>query len=134
MSKRWTDKDLQQLRPGMVCAKKVIVPNSCTAPKQLADNQLKAAVQKKGKTASHALGRLPAGKMNKTEERYAQHLELQKSAGLVLWYAFEPMNLRLGVNCYYRIDFLVLMADHSLEVHEVKGKWEDDALVKIKVA
>ncbi len=81
-----------------------------------------------------ALGRLPTGKMNKTERRYADQLELQKAAGDVLWWAFEPVNLRLGIDCFYKIDFLVMKFDGLLECHEVKGYWTDDALVKIRVA
>jgi hypothetical protein len=38
-----------------------------------------------GITTRKALGRLSAGKMNKTEVRYADRLELQKAAWDVLW-------------------------------------------------
>jgi hypothetical protein len=86
------------------------------------------------KERMQALGRLRTGEMNQTEKRYAQYLELQKVAGDVLWWAFEPLNLRLGHNCFYRVDFLVLKSTGVLECHEVKGHWTDDALVKIRVA
>ena len=86
------------------------------------------------KPASFALGRMKAGKMNKTERHYADHLEALKMAGEVLWYEFEPMNLRLADNCFYKIDFLVMIKSGQLECHEVKGFWTDDALVKIKIA
>lgn len=82
----------------------------------------------------YALGRLKAGQMNKTEKLYNDRLELLKQAGEVLWFAYEPANLRLAPKCYYRVDFLVMTKDGALEAHEVKGFWEDDALVKIKVA
>lgn len=72
--------------------------------------------------------------MNKTETQYANYLEMMKLAGDILGYWFEPMSLRLSKGCHYRIDFMVMMADCSIEMHEVKGHWEDDALVKIKVA
>lgn len=81
-----------------------------------------------------ALGRLKSGTMNKLETKYAAYLEGLKAAGIIHWYSFEPANLRLGDKCFYRIDFMVLNGDNALEVHEVKGRWEDDALVKIKVA
>ncbi len=81
-----------------------------------------------------ALGRLKAGKMNKTESEWAQYLELRKSAGLVSWYKFEGIKLRLADNTFYSPDFAVMLADGSLEIHEVKGHWRDDARVKIKVA
>jgi hypothetical protein len=72
--------------------------------------------------------------MNKTEEAYAQHLELGRRMGEIAWYAFEPIKFRLAANTFYTPDFLVMMADGQLEVHECKGFWEDDARVKIKVA
>lgn len=86
------------------------------------------------KPASFALGRMMAGNMNKTESAYAGYLEALKQTGEVLWYEFEPMNLRIGENCYYRVDFLVMVKSGQLEAHEVKGYWTDDALVKIKAA
>lgn len=81
-----------------------------------------------------ALGRLKSGTMNKTEALYSQRLELLKRAGEILWFEFEPMNLRLGANLFYKVDFLVMVKSGELEVHETKGFWTDDALVKIKVA
>lgn len=84
--------------------------------------------------ASFALGRIKAGKMNKTEAAYAKYLEALKQSGEVLWYEFEPMNLRLADKCFYAVDFLVLLKNGQLECHECKGYWQDDALVKIKAA
>ena len=81
-----------------------------------------------------ALGRIKGRKMNKTEAAYNRLLEVRKGTGEVLWYAFEAINLRIGDNCFYRVDFFVLNANRELEAHEVKGYWTDDALVKIKVA
>lgn len=84
--------------------------------------------------ACHALGRLPTGVMNKTEEAYAKVLEARKFAGEILWYKFEAIKLRLADNTFYTPDFPVLLANGELQMHEVKGFWEDDARVKIKVA
>ena len=81
-----------------------------------------------------ALGRLKTGQMNKTETAYAERLEALKHAGLVLWYRFEGIKLRLADNTFYTPDFAVLCADGIMECHEVKGFWSDDARVKIKVA
>lgn len=89
------------------------------------------------KQAWQALGRLKAGKMNKTEAAYAQHLALKKAAGEVVWYRFEGIKFRLADNTFYTPDFVVMLADMSMEVHEVKGAmaiFQDDAKVKIKVA
>lgn len=82
----------------------------------------------------YALGRLPAGHMNKTEAAYSQYLELRKRAGEILWFAFEGLKLRLADKTFYTPDFAAMAADGVIELHEVKGYWEDDARVKIKVA
>ena len=81
------------------------------------------------------------GRMNKTEQAYASHLEQLKRSGLIQWWAFEPVSIRLADRTFYRPDFAVVGVDGSLEFHEVKARWgdgkagwEDDARVKIKVA
>jgi len=81
---------------------------------------------------SFALGRMKAGKMNKTEALYAQELERQKMAGEILAWWFEAINLRIGENCFYKPDFLVMMKSGLLELRETKGWMTDDALVKIR--
>lgn len=83
---------------------------------------------------AYALGRLKTGAMNKTEARYAAHLELLKHAGEILWYRFEGVKLRLADNTFITIDFPVMRHDGLLEMHEVKGRWEDDARAKTKIA
>lgn len=81
-----------------------------------------------------ALGRLPVGQMNKTETAYDAYLWQLRHAGEVLWHKFEAIKLRLADNTFYTCDFAVLPKSGFLEMHEVKGFWEDDARVKIKVA
>jgi hypothetical protein len=83
---------------------------------------------------SFALGRLPAGTMNKTEAAYAEHLDALRHHGEVAWFKFEGVKLRLADGCFYTPDFAVMGADGVMELHEVKGRWMDDARVKIKVA
>ena len=72
--------------------------------------------------------------MNKTEMRYAYHLNDLQLAGKVLTWMFEPFSLRLAKKTFYRPDFMVVTDERLIEIHEVKGHWEDDARVKIKVA
>lgn len=83
---------------------------------------------------NYALGRLPAGTMNKTEALYASTLELQKITGNVVWYLFEGIKLRLAKNTSYSPDFIVMTKEGYLECHEVKGFWTDDARAKTKIA
>lgn len=84
--------------------------------------------------AFFAQGRLKPGAMNKGEAAYAGQLEAMKHAGVVLWYRFEGVKLRLADNTFYTPDFAVLAADSVMECHEVKGFWQDDARAKIKIA
>lgn len=81
-----------------------------------------------------ALGRLPLGKMNKTEAAYDNHLQSLRHAGKILWHKFEAIKLRLADATFYTPDFAVLSSDCVMELHEVKGFMMDDANVKIKVA
>lgn len=83
----------------------------------------------------YALGRLKTGQKNKTEQAY--ELEVLKPAmqdGSVRWYRFESVKLRLADNTFYTPDYCVMRSDGTMEMHEVKGFWQDDARVKIKVA
>ena len=81
------------------------------------------------------------GEMNKTELAYSEHLDDLLAHGKIAMYLFEPCKLRLAPLTYLTPDFLVVMADGTIEFHEVKacrsnGDYlcEDDAKVKIKVA
>ncbi|WGR74320.1 MULTISPECIES: DUF1064 domain-containing protein [unclassified Bradyrhizobium] len=80
-----------------------------------------------------ALGRLKTGEMNKTEAKYAEHLKSIEGT-VIAWSKFEAVKLRLADNTFYTPDFAVMLLDGTMEMHEVKGFWEDDARVKIKVA
>lgn len=81
-----------------------------------------------------ALGRLKTGAMNRTEAAYASDLRDAQSLGDILWHRFEGVKLRLADNTFYTPDFAVMASDGVMEMHEVKGFWQDDARVKIKVA
>lgn len=86
------------------------------------------------KNRNFALGRLKTGQMNKTEQAYAERLKLLQHAGEVAWFKFEGMKLRLADNTFYSPDFAVMLASGEMEMHEVKGFWQDDARAKIKIA
>lgn len=90
--------------------------------------------QRRAKQGMQALGRLKKGQMNKTEEAYAKHLQNLQHAGQVAWYKFEGVKLRLADNTFYSPDFAVMLASGEMEMHEVKGFWQDDARAKIKIA
>lgn len=89
------------------------------------------------KARLRALGRMKAGRMNQTEQRYADEvLEPARQAGTILWWRFEGMTFKLADDCRITPDFDVMTADGLLEVHDVKGSaavFEDDAKVKMRV-
>lgn len=97
----------------------------------------KRAPVQSGQRRLQALGRLKPGQMNKTEQRYADHLEEQKLVGEVLWYAFEAVKLKLSDRTHLTVDFFVMRRSGELEAHDVKGAKAivtDDARVKMKIA
>jgi hypothetical protein len=71
--------------------------------------------------------------MNRTEQEYAGYLEAMRRLHEIVWWRYEPLKLRLARATYYTPDFLVLTCTR-IELHEVKGHWEDDARVKWKTA
>jgi hypothetical protein len=74
------------------------------------------------------------GEMNDYERAYAGALEARRLAGQIARFDFEPEKLRLADRTFYTPDFRVLLPDGAIEFHEVKGFWQEDARVKIKVA
>jgi hypothetical protein len=87
---------------------------------------------KTGRAYPRPLRRVP-GKMNKLEAEYADILVTQRVCGEIIDHKFEAVTLKIGPDCRYTPDFLVIKPD-CIEFHEVKGFWRDDAKVKIKVA
>lgn len=74
--------------------------------------------------------------MNGTERRYADLLEARRLAGEIRWWKFEALAFRLAEErCFYHPDFIVMMADDTIEIHEVKGGFiRDDGRDKLKIA
>lgn len=89
-----------------------------------------------GRAAMLAKGRLKRGQLNDTEKAYAAYLDEQQRAGLVVWWLAHGIKLALtdAGGAFYVPDFAVMLADGTLEIHEVKGHWEGDAKLKIRVA
>jgi hypothetical protein len=75
-----------------------------------------------------------ADTMNGMEKRYAAYLETRRVCGEIAAWKFEAIKLKLAKATFYNPDFLVVMPDVRLELHETKGWLEDDASVKLKVA
>ena len=99
--------------------------------------QRKPAAKQTGTQRMQALGRMKTGQMNKTEERFAQMLELERYAGRVKWWKFEGIKLMLAKNTSITVDFAVLPDTGILTMIDVKGAkalFTDDARAKMKIA
>ena len=99
--------------------------------------QRKPAAKQNGTQRMQALGRMKTGQMNKTEERFAQMLELERHAGKVQWWKFEAIKLMLAKNTSLTVDFAVLPDTGILTMIDVKGSKAmvtDDARAKMKIA
>lgn len=100
-----------------------------------------APTSREGARVPQAKGRKPddpfvgydGERMNGLEARYAAHLEALRRAGKIIFWRYESVKFRLAERTWYTPDFYVMRADGTLEIHETKGRWEDDARVKIKV-
>jgi len=71
--------------------------------------------------------------MNKTEQRYADQLEMQYRAGKIVAWRFNAIRFRLAEGAYYKPDFFIVKLD-SFEIHETKGFFREAAKVRIKTA
>lgn len=76
----------------------------------------------------------PTRGMNKLEAAYAQLLEVERKAGLLLRWDYEPERLKLAEGSYYTPDFRVQLADGTIEFHETKGFMREAAAVRLKAA
>jgi hypothetical protein len=95
----------------------------------------KEQLSKQKKVNYKAIGQMPTGEMNKTEQCFEREvLHRMKAAHEVIDWKFEAFKIRLAKKTYYTTDFMVLMADRTIRMYEVKGRWEDDARVKFKAA
>ena len=77
--------------------------------------------QDASRKAFQAKGRLPKDRMNGTESAYAQILDYEKRTGLIRDWQFHTFRVRLANGAWYEPDYLVLMADDTVEIREVKG-------------
>lgn len=74
------------------------------------------------------------GRMNGLETAYSQVLEARRLAGEIKMWRFESVNLRLADRTWVKLDFKVTPNSGPEEYHETKGRWREDARVKMKVA
>lgn len=80
------------------------------------------------------------GQKNRLEAAYEKEvLQAEKADGKVVGWYFEEWTCTVALPNVAKparltVDYLVLMADGSIEMRDVKGFLEDDALVKFKAA
>lgn len=74
------------------------------------------------------------GTMNGLEKAFAATLEEWRLSGVVRWYAFEGVKLRLAQGAYFCPDFAVLFDDGDFGFYECKGFWREAGRLRMKVA
>lgn len=73
--------------------------------------------------------------MNQLETLFVKEiLALQLAGGLIRWYDFEPLRLRLGGTAFYKPDFIVIDGTGQVLSYETKGHWREAARARIKIA
>lgn len=70
--------------------------------------------------------------MNGTEKEFAIKLEARKRAGAISEWFYEKVTFKLGNDCRYTPDFMVIESDGLVVFFETKGFMREDALVKLK--
>ena len=68
------------------------------------------------------------------EVEYAAYLDSLVHVGKVLCWRYEPLSLRLADRTTYTPDFLIILPDGTMELHETKGYWRPQAWIKYKIA
>lgn len=108
---------------------KALNPGFFNNTHQQAIEQSKPPISDPGAIAPHFL--MPSTdeeKLNKTEKAYLHFLRAEKHH----WIGIQCISLKLGDDCRYNPDFLIINPQGELQAHEVKGFMREDALVKIK--
>ncbi len=73
-------------------------------------------------------------KMNLTEKRYVDQLEMMRLNGEIVDWRYEPMRFKVGEGAWYKPDFLIVLTN-KFEIHEVKGGFiRTPAMVRFKAA
>ena len=74
---------------------------------------------------------------SKEEGLHATYLLVEQEEGRIQKWAYEPISIRLPGGKTYKPDFVVLMADGRVQIHEVKGAWsrnKRDGITRFHVA
>lgn len=127
---RWTEEQLKTHQ-----GKKGGMPNATPFSSEKSTPQLSA--NEKRTKGLQALGRLKAGQMNKTEQRFNNYLLGLLHVGQIAWFKFEGIKLMLANNTSLTVDFAVMNSEGVIEMIDVKGAKAmitDDAKAKMKIA
>lgn len=105
---------------------------------QLSEHLRRAPVPAEAPVADRlpvAIGTRRDAGMNNTEAEYAGMLEARRQRGEVAWWQYEAIALRLADNTRYTPDFMVMLTDGVIEMHETKGAFiREDGWLKLKLA
>ena len=132
----WTERDYEKVRKRWVRGA-VDARHSTVTSGSSRDAAIHKTTSRRGESA-------PSPYRSKLEAAWAQKLEMEKRAGEIVEFYYEPANLRLpGGRNYYKPDFLVHHGSIGndgvhvrLTFYEIKGRnpSDDRSLVKLKTA
>jgi len=104
-------------------------------PKPAAPSAEQQLSRKRDWKSVHGRAKGTKKEINALETRYIlEVLEPARISGKIVEWWYEGVRFKLADRTTYTPDFMVLMPDGMIEIHETKGFWEEDARVKIKVA
>lgn len=75
--------------------------------------------------------RTRSGDMNKTERAYFQECEHRVWAKVYAAFWFQRLTFKLGFDCRWTPDFMVQLADGTIELHDTKG-WDTEPAARVK--
>lgn len=72
------------------------------------------------------------GEMNSVESKYNDHLQSLVDTKKVAWFKYEGLKFKLADKTFFTPDFVVMLPDGSIELHEIKGTTKNKATGKSK--
>lgn len=90
--------------------------------------------EKRTARAASIVSSLQNPKLNRTEQRYRDRLELMKRSGGIVDFKVQQITLKIADDCRYTCDFSVINNDYTITLVDVKGFEREDAVIKMKCA
>ena len=107
-----------------------VLGRTCAPNRESNTINVRTSAAVKAKKPENTRKSLPKGMLNRYENSFLQLLRDQGWTQI----GFEIIRIELAHRCWYTPDFTAFKPGEKITFFEVKGFWEDDARVKVKVA